>query len=325
MPRNMIAAVLASALAMPTAAAAQSWPTRPLTMMIPFTAGSSIDVAGRILAPRMAELLGQPIVIENQGGSGGMAGAARVAKAPPDGYFFELGGSATHAFNQSLYKAPLYNAATDFTAVALIVDTPAILVTRKDLPVGNFKEFVAYAKANQAKMQYGSAGNGSATHLACVLLNAAMGVNVTHVPYRGGPQVMQDLIAGRIDYYCPLAAGAIPQIEAKTINAIALLSKNRAPSLPALASTGEQGLPNFEANSWYAFFLPKGTPAPIVQRLHDATIAAMETPAVRERLKDIGADVVPPERRSPEYLQKFVVSEIETWGAAIRAAGVSGE
>jgi tripartite-type tricarboxylate transporter receptor subunit TctC len=323
MRTTVIASVFACVLASP--AVAQSWPTRPLTMMIPFTAGSAIDVAGRILAPRMAELLGQPIVIENQGGSGGMAGAARVAKAPPDGYFFELGGSATHAYNQSLYKNPLYNAATDFTPVALVVDTPAILVTRKDLPVTDLKEFIAYVKANQAKMQYGSAGTGSATHMACVLLNGTLGIKVTHVPYRGGPQAMQDVIAGRTDYYCPLAAGAIPQIEAKTINAIALLSQNRSPSLPTLASAGEQGLAKFEGNSWYAFFLPKGTPAPIVEKLHAAIVAAMDTPAVRERLKEVGADVVAPERRSPEYLQKFVLSEIETWGAAIRAAGVTAE
>ena len=316
---------LASMLAGAQASTAQDWPTKPLTMMVSFAAGSSIDVAGRIVAARLSEILGQPVVIENVGGAGGMTGAARVAKAPPDGYQILFGGSASHTFSQLLYKTPLYNSATDFTAVALVADTPAVLIARKTLPVDNLQQFIAYAKANQAKMQYGSAGGGSASHLACVLFNATIGVNITHVPYRGGPQAMQDLLADRIDYWCPLAASAIPQIEGKTVKAIAMMTKARAPVLPEVPSTREQGLADFDASSWYGIFLPKGAPAAIVQKLQAATVEALNTPAVQKRMSEIGADVVGSERRSPDYLQKLVESDIKTWGAIIKAAGIVPE
>jgi tripartite-type tricarboxylate transporter receptor subunit TctC len=323
MRRILIASTTICALVVP--AAAQEWPTRPLTMVVSFAAGSSIDVGGRIVAARLAEILGQSVVIENIGGAGGMTGAARVAKAPPDGYQILFGGSATHTYSQSLYKTPLYNAATDFAPVALIADTPPVLVVRNELPASNLRDFTAYAKANQGKMQYGSAGGGSASHLACVLFNSTVGINVTHVPYRGGPQVMQDMIAGRIDYWCPLAASAIPQIEGKTVKAIAIMSKTRAPLLPALASAHEQGLRNFDASSWYGLFAPKGTPAPILQKLHAATVAALSTPAVVARMSEVGAEVVAPERRSPDYLQKFVQGDIKTWAGIIKAAGITPE
>ena len=198
-----------------------------------------------------------------------------------------------------------------------------MLVARKDFPAGNLREFIAHARSNQATMQYGSGGGGSATHLACVLLNAAMGVNVTHVPYRGGGPAMQDLIAGRIDYQCLDTALAIPQIEANTIKGIAILTRERSPTLPAVASAHEQGLTDFEASNWSGLFLPKGTPAGIVQALHAATVAALETPSVQERFRELGATVVAPDRRSPEYLQRFVAGEVEKWAAPIKASGAS--
>jgi tripartite-type tricarboxylate transporter receptor subunit TctC len=303
-------------------AAAQSWPTRPVSMVVPFAPGGSVDVMGRILAARLSEVLGQQVVIENIGGAGGMLGSARVAKAPPDGYEFVLGHAGTHAQNQTLYKNPLYNAASDFAPVALIAEQPTVLVTRKDLPPDTLPEFIAYAKANQAKMQYGSAGAGAANHLACVLLDAAIGINVTHIPFRGGGPAMQELLGGRIDYMCNIVTTALPQIEAKTVKPIALLSTARSPTLPDVASAKEQGLPDFDASTWYAVFLPKGTPAPIIRKLHDAIEATVSTPAVQARLKDIGADLVAPERRSPDYLAKFVVSEIARWAAPIKASGV---
>jgi tripartite-type tricarboxylate transporter receptor subunit TctC len=302
---------------------AQNWPTRPMTMVVPFAAGSSSDIVGRIVAPRLSELLGQQVIVENVGGAGGMTGANRVAKAAPDGYQFVLGTGGTHAVNQTLYRNPLYNAATDFAPVALIVEQPIVLVARKNLRADNLQEFGVYAKTNQGKMQYGSPGTGSAPHLACVLLNAGLGINITHIPYRGGPPAIQDLISGLTDYACLSGTVAIPQIESQTIKALAILTKDRSPSFPALASAHEQGLPNFHASTWYAAFLPKRAPAPIVQKLHGALIATMNTPAVQERLKETGTDLVAPERRSPEYLAKFVVSEVDRWAAAIRAAGVS--
>ena len=222
----------------------QDWPTRPVTMVVPFAAGGPADTVGRILASSLSELLGQQVIIENVGGSGGMTGSARVAKAAPDGYQFVLGNVGTHAANQTFYKTPLYNAATDFAPVMLIAQTPLVLLARKDLPANNLKEFIAYAKANQASMQYGSGGAGSASHLACVLLNAAIGINVTHVPYRGAAPAMQDLIAGRIDYQCPDTPIAIPQIQSKMVKAIAILTRDRSPSLPSQASAHEQGLTN---------------------------------------------------------------------------------
>jgi tripartite-type tricarboxylate transporter receptor subunit TctC len=300
----------------------QTWPVRAITMVIPYAAGGAVDAFGRVIALQVGEVLGTRVVVENAAAAGGMTGTGRVAKAPPDGYQFALGTVGTHAINQSLFKNPLYNAATDFAPVALIAESPQVLVARKTLPVDNLQEFVAYAKANQAKMRFGSAGAGSAIHLACALLNAAIGIDVTHVPYRGGAPVMQDLIAGRIDYECPNLAVAIPQMEAREIKALAALSKERSSILPSLATAREQGLTDFAAENWIAFFLPRRTPATVVQKLHNATVEAMETPSLQKRLKDLGADVVAPERRSSEYLQQFVEAEIKKWASAIRAAGI---
>ena len=322
---TIIVGAVAGSLVLPGELSAQEWPTRPVTMVVPYPAGAGVDVLGRILSPRLSELLGQPVIVENMVGGGGMVGSARVAKAAPDGYAFVLGNAATHAQSQSLHKHPLYNAATDFAPVVLIADTPQLLVTRQDLPGNDLRDFIAHAKANQATMRYGSAGAGSPGHLTCALLNAAIGIDVTHVPYRSADPAMLDLIAGRIDYLCTIAANAIPQFKDKRINAIAILSRDRSPTLPELASAHEQGLADFNASTWFAFFLPKGTPAAIVHRLHQATIAVMNMPAVQDRLMDIGNDLVAPERRSPEYLQKFVESEIDKWAAPIKAAGIAGQ
>ncbi|MFL4974139.1 MAG: tripartite tricarboxylate transporter substrate-binding protein, partial [Microvirga sp.] len=188
-----------------------------------------------------------------------------------------------------------------------------------------FEEFVAYAKANQDKMTYGSAGAGSATHLGCVLLDSAMGTKIQHVPYRGTGPAMQDLQGGRIDFLCEIVSTALPQIQGGAVKAIATMTKARSPVLPELATIHEKGIPNFEALTWNAFFLPKGTPEPIVKKLHDAMLQAMDSPAVKERLQSLGAVLVAPERRSPEYLAGFVTSEIEKWAAPIKASGVSVE
>src|SRR5262245_23689261 len=306
-------------------APAQTWPVRPVTMVVPFAAGSGIDVLGRTLAPALSDILGQQVVVEKIGGAGGMTGAARIARAAPDGYQFVLGNVGTHAHSQSLYAKPLYNPATDFAPVALVADTPQVLIARADLAAGNLQEFIAYTKANQSKLQYGSPGPGSAAHLGCVLLNSAMGVAVTHVPYRGGAQAMQDLIAGRIDYQCPPFALALPQIESQKVKGLAVLTRDRTEIQPSLASAREQGLADFELSTWNAFFLPKGTPPAIVERLHSATMTAMESQSLRKALKQIGAELVPPERRSVAYLQGFVPSEVKKWTAVIRAAGIAAE
>ena len=319
--RKILTAAFVAVCGFAGAAHAQDYPTRPVTMVIPFAAGGPTDVLGRVVADRMSQLLGQQVVVENVGGAGGMTGVQRVAQAPPDGYTIVLGTVGTHAQNQTLYKRPLYNAATDFTPVALIAQVPLVLIARKDLPVNNLQEFIAYVKANQDKMTYGSAGAGSATHLGCALLNAAIGVNIQHVPYRGTGPAMQDLAAGRIDYLCEIVTTALPQIQGGTVKPIAMLSLQRSPVLPNLATANESGLPNFEAYTWNAIFLPKGAPVAIVKKLHDVIVETMKTPAVKERLEGLGAIIVPEDKATPDYLDKFVKSEIEKWAAPIRASG----
>jgi tripartite-type tricarboxylate transporter receptor subunit TctC len=319
-----IAALLGFALALTGAAQAQNFPNRALTLVVPFAAGGPTDVLGRIVAQRMGEVLGQSVIVENVGGAGGMTGSKRVAEAKPDGYTMVLGTVGTHAQSQTLYKHPLYNSVTDFTPVALLADVPIALLVRKDLPAKNLKEFVDYAKANQAKMQFGSAGAGSATHLGCVVLNTAMGTNITHVPYKGTGPAMQDLIAGRIDFLCEIISTAKPQIDGGSVRALAIMTKTRSPVLPNLPTAAEQGL-DVQAYTWNAIFLPKGAPADVVKKLHDAAVAAIDTPAVKERLQGLGASVVAPDRQSSEYLASFVKSEIEKWAAPIKASGVTVE
>jgi tripartite-type tricarboxylate transporter receptor subunit TctC len=290
-------------------------------MVVPFAAGGGTDVLGRIIGRRLSETLGQQVVIENVGGAGGMIGSYRVMKAPPDGYQFVLG-SRADAINQTLYKTPLYSLKDDLAPVVLIAEQPMVLAARNTMPVNGLQEFIAYVKANQSTMKFGSAGTGSTGHVDCALLNAAMGVNIPHIPYRGGGPALQDLIAGRFDYFCTLSATAVPPIDSKLVKGIGVFTPYRLPSLPDLATASDQGMKDFEASTWFAFFAPKRTPAPIIKKLHDATIAAMDTPAVQKQLLDTGTFVVAPERRSTEYLQHFVVTEIEKNGAPIKAAGI---
>jgi len=323
MKKAIFAAAIA-ALTMVGQAGAENFPTRPVTMVIPFAAGGPTDVLGRVIGQRMGEILGQTVIIENVGGAGGMTGSKRVADANPDGYTMVLGTVGTHAQGQTLYKRPLYNAITDFTPVVLIAEVPIALLARKDLPVNNLKEFVAYAKANQSKMQFGSAGAGSATHLGCVVLNTAMGTTITHVPYKGTGPAMQDLVGGRIDFLCEIVSTAKPQIDGGNVKALAIMTNERSPVLPNLPTTREQGL-DVQAYTWNAIFLPKNAPADVVKRLHDAAVGAMNTPAVRDRLQGLGATLVGPDRQSSAYLGKFVADEIKKWQAPIKASGVQVE
>ncbi|HET7887124.1 MAG TPA: tripartite tricarboxylate transporter substrate-binding protein [Bradyrhizobium sp.] len=301
---------------------AESWPSRPLTMVVPFATGGPMDAVARILQSPLSDALRQQVIIENIGGAGGMIGAARVAKSTPDGYQFVLGNVGTHAVSQTLYKTPFYNAATDFAPVILIAELSLVMVARKDFPANDLQQFIAYAKANQKTMQFASAGAGSATHLGCALINARIGIDVTHVPYRGGAPAMADLIAQRVDYLCIDTPTALPQIESGAIKPIAMLSRGRSPSLPGLASAHEQGLTDFEATNWSAFFLPRNTPASVVQRLHDATVAALNDALVQHRFKENGIDLVGDERRSPAYLARFVSDEIAKWAGPIKSSGL---
>jgi tripartite-type tricarboxylate transporter receptor subunit TctC len=326
MPRmiaGIVAAVALLGLAGPVAA--QDWPTRPVTLVVPFAAGGPVDTIARIMAARMSELLGQQMIVENVGGAGGMTGSNRVAKAAPDGYTVLLSGTATLAQNPSFYKRPLYNPTTDFEHAALFSDSARVLIARKDIPANSFAEFVAYTKANQSKMQYGSAGAGSGSHVCAILLDGAMGTKVTHVPYRGAGPAMQDLIAGRLDYMAEQISTALPQIRGGTLKAFVTLGLGRAPGLENLATADELGMKGLDCGAWGSFSFPKGTPASIVQRLAKASSDAIDTPAVRDRFKGIGVTVTPPDRRSPAYFSKFVQSEIERWAGPIKASGVSIE
>jgi tripartite-type tricarboxylate transporter receptor subunit TctC len=307
------------------AAWAQAYPTRPITLVVPFAAGGSFDVVARVITPRLSEILHQQVVVENVAAAAGMVATSRVAHAAPDGYSVLLGTVGTHAYNTALYKKLSYNPVADFAPVALVAEQPLVLIARKDLPPNTLPEFIAYAKANAAKLQYGSAGVGSTTHLACSLLNAAAGINVTHVPYRGAGPAMADMIGGQIQYMCSGTPGAPPQIQGGTVKAIALLTRSRSPLMPELATAHEQGLTDFEANVWSALFLPKGTPAAIVSKLNLAVSEAMDSKAVQDRMHELGATLVSRERRSPEYLQALVEHEIAKWAPLIKAAGISAD
>jgi len=325
MNKKLVAFALAVILQGSTGALAQGWPSRPITLVVPYAVGGPVDTVARIVSARMSEILGQQIVVESVPGAGGMTGAARVAKAAPDGYTLLLSGSATLAQVPNIYKKAAYNPLTDFEHVVMHSDSARILITRPNLPASNLAEFIAYAKANQANMQFGSAGAGSGLHICAVLLNEAMGTKMTHVPYRGSALAVQDLIAGRIDFMCDQISTALAQIRGHTVKAIATMGLDRAPGLEELPTADEQGIKGLDCGSWGSFSFPKGTSATIVQSLAKASNEAVETPAVRDRLKALGVVVPAAERRTPEYLAKFVPAELARWAVPIKASGVSAD
>jgi tripartite-type tricarboxylate transporter receptor subunit TctC len=323
MQRPWIAGVVAGLIAWAGAAGAQNWPTQSVTMVVPFAAGGPTDVVGRVIAARLGEVLGQQVVVENVTGAGGMTGALRVAQAPPDGSQVLLGTVGTQAYSQTLYKRPLYNAIQDFAPVALIAEQSLMLVARTDLAANTLTEFIAYARNHESDMSFGSGGAGSSTHLGCVLLNSAIGVRIQHIPYRGSAPAMQDLAAGRIDYLCDAVTTALPQVQARTVKGLAVFARKRFSILPDVPTADEQGLANFEASNWIGLFFPRGAPAAIIRRLNAATLDAMATPLVQERMQTLGTDLVSPQRATPDYLQRFVASEIDKWAEPIKASGVS--
>jgi tripartite-type tricarboxylate transporter receptor subunit TctC len=315
-------ALLLVAFSLASAAQAQTYPSRPITMVVPYAAGGTFDVLGRIMAARMGEILGQSVIVENTTGAGGIVGVTRVINAKPDGYTILLGTVGTHAYNQTIYKKRRYDAINDFTPVALFSEQPMVLEVRKDLAANSFAEFSALLKQNGPKMQYGSAGAGSTTHLACSLLNARIGAEVTHVPYRGSAPATNDLIGGQIDYVCGNLGAAVALITGKQVKALALLSKERSPLMPELPTAHELGLTDFDVTTWTAFFLPKGAPKEVVEKLNEVTHAAMDSPTIKARMLEIGVTGVAPDRRSPEYLTKYVVEEVARWEGPIKAGGL---
>jgi len=301
---------------------AQDWPTRPVTVIVPFAAGGPLDTIARILTARLSELLGQQFIVENVGGAGGQTGTVRAARAAPDGYTVLHSGSAVLAQNSALYKRQAYNPVTDFVHSTLHTDSARILIVRKDFPANSFAEFVAYAKANADKLQYGSPGIGSGGHVCAILFEHAIGTKVTHVPYRGAGPAMQDLLAGRLDYMFEQISTAVPQIRGGTVKVFATMGPKPGLGLEDVPTSESQGLKGIDCGAWGAFSFPKGTPQPIAQKLARATSDALDTPAVLARFKTLGVTPIARERRSPEYLVEFVKSEMERWGKPIRASGV---
>ncbi|MGA7803074.1 Bug family tripartite tricarboxylate transporter substrate binding protein, partial [Bradyrhizobium sp.] len=241
MRKSVLLGLAALILSVAGPASADEWPAHTLTMINPFAPGGPNDVPARLFAQRMGEILGQSIIVENVGGAGGMNGADRVAKAAPDGYTFLLGTVGTQAQNQTLFKKPAYDSTRDFVSVGLFLEAPLVLVVRKDLPVRSMQEFVAYAKANADKMQFASAGTGSAIHLGCALMNSVAGLDIVHVPYKGSNPAMQDLVSGRVDYLCDIVTSAKPQIDGGTVKAIAVLNETRSSALPDVPTAQQQG------------------------------------------------------------------------------------
>jgi tripartite-type tricarboxylate transporter receptor subunit TctC len=311
-----VAAVIAAG-----AVHAQEYPARNITLVVPLAAGGSADVVGRILAQSMSEQLGRTIVVENVVGAGGMVGASKVAKAPPDGYQVLLGTVGTQAQNQTLYKAPLYDSTKDFEPVGLAVDVPIILQVKKSFPAASPSDVISHIKANASKLSYGSPGAGSSNHLACVLFNAAIGADVTHIPYRQSGELFQDMITGRLDYWCPTTTAAATLGD--KVTTVVTFSRVRLAVLPNVPTARESGLKDFEAGTWFGLFLPKGTAAGITQKLNDALGKALDSPAVVAKLRETGVTAVSRDRRSPAYLSRYVASEVKKWEGPIKASGVS--
>ena len=307
------------------AANAQDWPNRPMTMVVPFAAGGPMDALARILQPTLSEALGQQVIIENVPGGGGMTGSLRVSQASIDSHQFVLASIGTHAISYSMHKKPPYHPANDFQPVSFIADAPLLLMTKKDLPPNNLREFIAYTKANHAKMVFSSGGTGTSSHISCVMLNQIMGVDVTHVPYRGGGPAFADVIAGRIDYICNYVSIAVQAVNAGQVKAMAMLARDRATLLPNLPTAEEQGLKDFDVSAWNAILLPKGATPAMVAKMNAAVRKALDNPALQARFDSIGLISAAPDRRSPEYLRKFLQTEIERWAAPVKASGVSSD
>jgi tripartite-type tricarboxylate transporter receptor subunit TctC len=321
---SLVAALAGTVLLGATATQAQpAYPTRPVTMIVPFAAGGPTDGLARLVAQAMSSDLGQQIVVENVGGAGGTVGSARAAKATPDGYTLLFGHAGTHAASVGLYKKLPYDPVNDYEHIGEAGDAPQILIVKKDLPVSNMKEFVDYVKANQDKMNFGTAGVGSASHLGGVMLNVALGTNVKAVNYRGAGPAMNDMLAGTLDYMIDVSTTALPQIQGGTVKPIAVMRTKRISALPDLPASPEGGVAGLDFSVWNVIMAPKGTPRPIVDRLNLALRNSLKDEKVRARLSELAIELPDEARLSPEGAKAHVKAEIEKWVPALKSAGVS--
>ena len=288
---------------------AEDYPTRTITMIVPFAVGGPADITGRIVADIFSRHLGRSVIVENINGAGGTIGALRAARATPDGYTILFGHMSTNALAPAFYPNLNYDPQKDFEPVGLAAEYPELLVVRKDLPAKNLQEFVAYAKANANKLNVGHAGVGSISYIGCLLLNAAIGIKPTLVPFTGTAPVLNAMLSGEIDYECDPVLGTLAQVQAGTVRALAIAAKQRSPMLPDVPTSYEQGLGDFDCAVKYAVFAPAGTPKPIIDKLAAALNAGLDESQVKKRLADLGADNVEPSRRGPKPLADLVRSE----------------
>jgi tripartite-type tricarboxylate transporter receptor subunit TctC len=310
--------------AMSRFARAQSYPTRPITMVVPYAAGGPTDTIARIMAERMRATLGQIIVIENTTGAGGTIGVGRVARAAADGYTIGIGHWGTHVVNGAIYDLP-YHVFNDFEPVSLIATNPQLVVARRTVPATDLKELIAWLKANAATATQGTAGHGSASHVSGIYLQNMTGTKFQFVPYRGAGPAMQDLVAGQIDIMIDQAANSLPQVRAGTIKAYAVTDKTRLAAAPDIPTVDEAGVPGLHISIWHALWMPKGTPKDIITKLNGAVVDALADAGVRKRLADLGQDIPPREDQNPQKLAAYHKAEIEKWWPIIKAASIKGE
>jgi tripartite-type tricarboxylate transporter receptor subunit TctC len=319
----MAAGTLAMAITS-QAALAQTYPSKPITMNVPFAAGGSTDVIGRILAERMKITLGQPVIVENVTGAGGTIGVTRAVRAAPDGYTISLGQNGSHVITGATYGNLSYDLVTDFEPVSLLVISPFVITSKKDLPATDLKGLIAYLKANPGRT-VGNAGMGSITHVAGLVFQSVTETKLQFVPYRGTGPAMQDLVAGQIDMMIGDPITGMPQVRAGLLKIYGVASDTRLPSAPDVPTVDEAGLPNYHISLWHGLWVPKGTPQPVIAKLHEAVLDALADPATRAKLAQAGQEVFPRERLTPEALRNLQKVEIEKWWPIIRASGFKVE
>jgi tripartite-type tricarboxylate transporter receptor subunit TctC len=321
---SLASAAVAATLGIAASAVAQEYPSRPITVIVPFAAGGPSDTLTRILTERMRVSLGQPVIVENVGGAAGRIGTGRVARAAPDGYTLGHGSAGTHMANGAVYSLN-YDVLKDFEPVSLLASTPQLIVARKTMPANDLKELIAWLKANADRASQATSGLGGYSHLAGLFFQKQTGTRFQFVFYRGGAQSMQDLVAGQIDLMIDQASNALPQVRSGNIKAYAVASKTRLAEAPDIPTVDEAGLPGFHFSHWYAFFVPKGTPKAIIDTLNAATVEALADPTVRRRLTDLGLEIFPRELQTPEALAAYHKADIEMWWPIVKAAGIRAE
>jgi tripartite-type tricarboxylate transporter receptor subunit TctC len=302
-------------------ASAQSYPSRPITVVVPFAAGGPVDVVARVLAEPMRKSLGQAIVVDNTVGAGGSIGVGRVARAAPDGYMVSIGHWSTHVVNGAVYSLQ-YDLLKDLEPVAMIGANPMLIVGKPALPAANLKEMIAWVKANQERVNVGTAGAGSGTHISGVYFATAIGAKLQFVPYKGSGPALQDLVGGQIDMMVDQMSNSLPQVRAGRIKAYAITANARSAAAPEIPTVDEAGLPGLQMSIWYGTWAPKGTPREVVAKLNGAIVGALADASVRQRLADLGLEIVPPAQQTPEALGAHHKAEVEKWWPIIKAAGI---